>query len=93
MARIRITGRTLRPGDLSTRRFFLGTLGVELIRVPRSQNPYAVARRIRRYLQHEDVTVFKKLAALPSRTPMLPIAPDMDTPEDAAGDGHAAAAE
>lgn len=92
MARIRVTGRTLRPGDLSTRRFFLGTLGVEFIKVPRSENPYAVARRIRRSLQHDDVTVFKKLAAT-ARRASVPIAPDVDSSDAACVEDHAAAAE
>lgn len=88
---IRINGRTLRPGDLMSRRFFLGTLGVDQIRVPRSQNPFAVARRLRRHLQGgDDVVAFKKLAA---RRPVAPpVSPDVDHPEPDFGDEHAAAA-
>lgn len=44
---MRIHGRILRPSDLSERRLLLGCLGVPFVRVPRSQNPYVLARRIR----------------------------------------------
>lgn len=92
MIHIRITGRTIRPGCLVSRRFFLGTLGVDRLRVPRSQNPYAVARRLRRYLQGGDELVtFKKLTA--SRPVAPPVSPDVDRPEPLFGDEHAAAAE
>lgn len=92
MIQIRINGRIIRPGCLASRRFFLGTLGVDRIRVSRSQNPYAVARRLRRYLQGGDELVaFKKLAA---RRPVAPpVSPDVDRPEPSFGEEHAAAAE
>lgn len=91
MIHIRINGRTIRPGCLISRRFFLGTLGVDRIRVPRSQNPFAVARRLRRYLQGGDELVaFQKLAR---RLPVPPVSPDVDLPEPIVGDDHAAAAE
>ena len=44
---MRITGRTLRPSTLSERRFFC-SLGLDHVRVPRSHNPYAVARQVAR---------------------------------------------
>lgn len=89
MIHIRVCGRTLRPGDLESRRFFLGTLGVESLKVPRSQNPYAVARRIRRHLKADDVSSLKQLA-LGRRSPAPPITPDVENPEF---EEHAAAAE
>lgn len=86
---MRICGRLLRPSTLAERRLLLGYFGASAVRVPRSQNIFAVARRIERYLN--DVVFFKKLAA-PRRRPVPPIAPDMDSPEPVIGD-HAAAAE
>lgn len=89
---MRICGRLLRPSTLAERRLLLGYFGASAVRVPRSQNIFAVARRIERYLEkNDDVVFFKKLAA-PRRRPVPPIAPDMDSPEPVIGD-HAAAAE
>lgn len=91
MIHIRINGRVIRPGCLVSRRFFLGTLGVDRLRVPRSQNPFAVARRLRRYLQGgEDVRAFQRLAA--RRPGLPPMSPDVDHPEPVFGDEHVAAA-
>lgn len=90
MIHIRINGRTIRPGCLVSRRFFLGTLGVDRLRVPRSQNPFAVARRVRRCLEGGDELVaIKKLARRPVAPPM---SPDVDRPEPIFGDEYAAAA-
>ena len=91
MIHLRINGRIIRPGCLISRRFFLGALGVDRLRVPRSQNPFAIARRLRRYLQSGDELVgFKKLARRPAGPP---VSPDVDHPEPVFGDDHAAAAE
>lgn len=89
--RIRINGRTLRPGCLVSRRFFLGSLGVDSIRVPRAQNPYAIARRIARHLKSEDLAFLAKMAS--KKTPVPPVSPDVDRPEPSSDDDHVAAAE
>ena len=90
---MRICGRLLRPSTLAERRLLLSHFGTSAVRIPRSQNIFAVARRIERYLKkNDDVVFFKKLAA-PTRRPLPPIAPDMDSPEPATGDDYAAAAE
>ncbi len=44
---MRITGRVIRPSNLAERRLLL-SMGVDHVRVPRSMNPYAVARRLSR---------------------------------------------
>lgn len=94
MIRLRVVGRTLRPGCLVTRRFFLGTLGVECFRVPRSQNPFALARKIRRYLQQNEDLLFLKKLAVRSRKPVIPPpSPGVDLPEPTFDDEHVAAAE
>ena len=86
---MRINGRVLRPSTLAERRLLLGHLGVSFIRIPRSQNPYAVARRIGRYLKNEDVAFFKKLVT--KRNPALPpVTPDVDLPEPMPDGEHVA---
>lgn len=60
------------------------------IRVPRQRNIFAVARRIQRYLKNEDLAFFKKVAA---KKPVPPVSPEVDHPEPAPVDDHAAAAE
>jgi len=50
---MRINGRTLRPSTLAERRMLLAA-GVTSIRVPRSMNPYAVARRLSRLAREPD---------------------------------------
>jgi hypothetical protein len=44
---MRIQGRQLRPSNLAERRI-LKALGVDVLRVPRKLNPFAVARHIRK---------------------------------------------
>lgn len=44
---MRINGRILRPATLAERRLLL-SLGSSFYRVPRSENPFIVARRLRR---------------------------------------------
>jgi hypothetical protein len=89
---MRICGRLLRPSTLAERRLLLTCFGTSAVRVPRSQNPYAIARRIRRHLQSNELSFLKSLAA-PMRKRVPPIAPDTDSPEPPIGDDHAAAAE
>lgn len=89
---MRICGRVLRPSTLAERRLLLGHLGTSFIRVPRSQNPYAVARRVRRFLEkNEDIGFLKRLAA--KKSPMPPVSPDVDLPEPTPDTEHGAAAE
>jgi len=45
---MRIQGRTLRPSNLAERRLLLSSLGTQALRVPRTANPYLLARRIER---------------------------------------------
>jgi hypothetical protein len=87
---MRINGRVLRPSTLAERRLLLGHLGVSFIRIPRSQNPYAVARRIERYLKkNEDVAFFKMLVTKRKRA-VPPVTPDVDLPEPAPDSEHVA---
>ncbi len=90
---MRICGRYLRPSSLAERRLLLGHFGASAVRIPHSQNIFAVARRIERYLKkNEDIVFLKKLAA-PRRRHMPPVTPDLDMAEPVTGDEHAAAAE
>lgn len=89
---IRIIGRTLRPGCLQSRRLFLGTLGVAFIRVPRSQNPFAMARRIERYLnKNDDLLAIRSIVKRPVRVP--PSGPALDVPDALMGNADVGAAE
>jgi len=79
---MRITGRTVRPSNLAERRLLL-SVGVTCVRVARSQNPYAVARRIARLARGGDaadllrlVTADRPLRPLPFPLPT----PDLDGP-------------
>jgi len=45
---MRIQGRTLRPSNLAERRLLLSSLGTQALRVPRTANPYLIARRLER---------------------------------------------
>ena len=71
---MRITGRLLRPSNLAERRTML-TLGLTTaFRVPRSDNPYALARKLRRLaeVQSPDVAHFRKLVRRNRSRPVLP---------------------
>ena len=54
---MRIQGRTLRPSNLAERRLLLSSLGTQALRVPRSANPYLIARRLERAAKgnHPDI--------------------------------------
>lgn len=61
----RIQGRTLRPSTLAERRMLL-SLGVDSIvglRIPRSKNPYQVARVIKRLAEgiNPDAALLRKI--------------------------------
>lgn len=61
---MRICGRVLRPSTLAERRLLLGLFGATAVRVPRSQNIFAVARRVGRYLKkNEDIRFLEELAS------------------------------
>ena len=79
-----VTGRTVRPSNLAERRLLL-SVGVRHLRVPRSQNPYAVARRLSRLASGSDLSELRKLVASTRRPPWpgpFPIpSPDLDEPE------------
>jgi hypothetical protein len=64
---MRINGRTVRASDLAERRV-LASLGIDPVRglrVPRSANPYHVARCVRRLAraQNDDMAFLRKLIA------------------------------
>jgi hypothetical protein len=86
---MRVNGRVLRPSTLAERRLFC-SLGTTSIKVPRSYNPYVIARRARRLAEHEhpDFLMLKELVA--KYQPHEPT-PDLDTsePPDAMVDGVA----
>jgi hypothetical protein len=81
---MRVNGRVLRYGTLAERRLFL-SLGITELRVPRSMNPYTVARRIARAAKNNtpDMEFFKALATQAKRPPDQPPVPppDFDRPE------------
>ena len=67
---MRINGRLLRPSSLAERRTMLSLGLTTTFRCPRSENPYAVARRLRRLAEgkNTDADHFRRLAA--KKTPM-----------------------
>ena len=85
---MRVNGRVLRPSTLAERRLFC-SLGTTSIKVPRSYNPYVIARRARRLAEHEhpDFLMLKELVA--KYQPHEPT-PDLDTSEPPTVDGVAA---
>jgi hypothetical protein len=90
---MRIQGRLLRPSNLAERRV-LKTLGVDQVRVPRKQNPFAVARHIKKLamgtggnLPELRAMLAKTLVKMPelSAVPLVPTLPDStSTPRDEA---------
>lgn len=73
---MRICGRVLRPSNLAERRLLLGHFGVHTIRVPRSQNPFAIARRIRRLLSSAEFALLRELARHSVEATSVPDAED-----------------
>ena len=55
MARV-TSGRVVRPSNLAERRLML-RFGAEVIRVPRCQNPYIVARKLERAARSDGADV------------------------------------
>lgn len=80
---MRVNGRTLRPSTLAERRLLL-SLGTASLRVPRSMNPFAVARRLRRAAQGNspDHEFARDLVKARKRRDDLPMpSPELDLPE------------
>lgn len=70
---MRILGRTLRASDLHERRILIA-LGVDPalgLRVPRSQNPFHVARCIRRLAHQNDDLKFLRALVTSNRRPVV----------------------
>ena len=82
---MRVCGRLLRPSTLAERRLLLGQFGTEGIRVPRSLNPYAVARKVRRLVMNAELAYLHDLARRTKRNNTPPVSPDVDLPEPVAG--------
>lgn len=93
---MRINGRTLRASDLRERRVLvsLGIDPVRGLRVPRTQNPYQVARCIRRLAraQTDDMMFLRHVVAANRRRDPRP-SPDLDVPTTPIGEPIADAAE
>ena len=67
----RIRGRIIRPSSLAERRLML-SLGLSTtLRVPRSENPFSVARKLKRLAHNEsaDADFLRRLAQRKSVTP------------------------
>lgn len=75
---MRVCGRAIRPSTLAERRLLLAA-GVTHIRVPRSKNPYAVARRLPRLANSGDVAELRNLANLTDR-PQRPFPNPLPSP-------------
>ncbi len=90
---MRIRGRSLRPSTLAERRLMLGHFGTDCIRVPRTLNPFAVARRLRRLACNEELSFMHSLARRMKKYNAPPVSPDVDVPEPAPDAEDAAAAE
>jgi len=90
---MRICGRVLRPSTLAERRLLLGYFGASSLRVPRSQNPFAVARRLRRLAgNNTDLASIKAIVGRTQKPLVPPLSPGVDLPEPALDFDHVAAA-
>ena len=81
---MRVNGRTLRYSTLAERRMFK-SVGIDALRVPRSLNPYAVARQLSRLAKNQglDAEVLQKLVAR-AKVQHPPVqGPGVDTPDTA----------
>ena len=90
---MRVCGRSLRPSTLAERRLFLGHFGTSFIRVPRTQNPYAVARKIRRLVMNAELSFLYDLVRRSKKYAVPPVSPDVDMPESVPEAEDVAAAE
>ncbi len=79
---MRILGRTLRASDLRERRVLIA-LGVDPavgLRVPRSENPFAVARTIKRLARDNEDVQFLKMIARKNKPHEPRPSPEVDHP-------------
>lgn len=83
---MRIQGRILRASTLAERRIMFSLGLPATLRVPRSENPFSVARRLRRLALHAnaDADLLRKLARKVTRPTVPPQLPDSRPDEDAA---------
>jgi len=82
---MRICGRILRPSNLAERRV-MKSLGIDYLRCPRTENPYALARRIKRASRPTEDLLFMRDVATRMKPVVRPTqpTPDADTTEDEA---------
>jgi hypothetical protein len=79
---MRILGRTLRASDLRERRVLIA-IGVDPakgLRVPRSENPFAVARTIKRLARDNDDVKFLKMIVRKNNSYEPRPSPEVDEP-------------
>ena len=78
---MRIHGRTLRPATLAERRLLLTVAGTTALRVPRSENPYVIARLLRRIAggRHSELLLVREVVQH-NRKALAP-SPGLDSPE------------
>ena len=82
---MRINGRLLRPSSLAERRTMLSLGLTTTFRCPRCENPYAVARRLRRLAEGKDTdTHFLRQLGQKKTPPMPAELPDSRSDEDRA---------
>jgi len=67
----RIHGRTVRASNLAERRI-LSSLGVHALRVPRGQNPFLVARKLRQASRPNEAASFLAAVAMRQKAPKAP---------------------
>ena len=79
---MRVNGRTLRPSNLRERRVLLaiGINPVTGLRVPRSENPFAVARTIQRLCRDNDDVQFLRMLARKNKPFEPKPSPEVDSP-------------
>lgn len=83
---MRINGRLLRPSSLAERRIMLSLGLTTTFRCPRSENPYAFARRLRRLAEgkNTDAEYIRRIRLQKSPPTTPPQLPDSRSNEDAA---------
>ena len=69
---MRINGRLLRPSSLAERRTMLSLGLTTAFRCPRRENPYAVARRVRRLAEGKDIDTRFLRQLVQKNTPAMP---------------------
>ena len=85
---MRINGRLLRPSSLAERRTMLSLGLTSAFRCPRSENPFSLARKLRRLAAGvtSDAEYLRRIAAKKKKLPTSP--PELP---DSHGDGEQAA--